>query len=97
LKQIAPKSKSLFRADEDDNDSEADPTKDVLTTLDGQLKLLKRELKMKDDKIAKLTEHSMMMANHMDRLKGEIARLHGKLYDADLELQVKCSSKVSVC
>jgi hypothetical protein len=87
-KQIVPKSKSLFRADEDDNDSETDPTKDVLTTLDGQLKLLKKELKMKDDKIAKLTEHSMMMANHMDRLKGEIARLHGKLYDADLELQV---------
>lgn len=45
---------------------------DVLASLDGQLKLLRKELKTKDDKIQRLTEHSMNMANHMDRLKSEV-------------------------
>jgi hypothetical protein len=47
-------------------------TKDVLSGLEGQLKLLKKDLKVKDEKIMKLTEHSMMMASHMDKLKGEV-------------------------
>ncbi len=46
---------------------------DVLGTLEGQLTLLKKQLKAKDEKIMKLTEHSMMIANHMDKLKGEVS------------------------
>jgi hypothetical protein len=60
--------------DEEDSDREndADPTKNVLSGLENQLKLLKNQLKVKDEKIMKLTEHSVMMANHMDKLKGEV-------------------------
>lgn len=64
---------------QDDEDDTPDQAKDVLSTLDGQLKLLKKELRVKDEKIAKLTEHSVMMANHMDRLKGEVTILLLKL------------------
>ena len=65
----------LFAEEEEDI---ADQAKDVLSTLEGQLKLLKRELKVKDEKIVKLTEHSMMMANHMDRLTGEVMTANRK-------------------
>lgn len=44
----------------------------VLTSLESQMRLLRRELKGKDDKLARVTEHSMMLAAHMDRLKGEV-------------------------
>lgn len=69
---------------------------DLLTGLDGQLKLLKKELKTKDDKIARLTEHSMMMANQMDRLKGEVARLNARLRDAESEIETKESRLIEV-
>ena len=39
------------------------------------MRLLRRELKGKDDKLARVTEHSMMLAAHMDRLKGEVTLL----------------------
>lgn len=39
---------------------------------DMQLRALKKELKMKDDKLNRITEHSVMMANYMDKLKGEV-------------------------
>lgn len=44
----------------------------VLTSLESQMRLLRRELKGKDDKLARVTEHSVMLAAHMDRLKGEV-------------------------
>ena len=44
----------------------------ALASLDQQLRALRKELKTKDDKLARVTEHSMMMATHMDRLKGEV-------------------------
>lgn len=47
----------------------------VLTSLEAQMRLLRRELKGKDDKLARVTEHSMMLAAHMDRLKGEVREL----------------------
>jgi hypothetical protein len=47
----------------------------LMASLDQQLKLLKRELKAKDDKITRLTEHAVMMGTHMDRLKGEVSAL----------------------
>lgn len=47
----------------------------LMANLDQQLKLLKRELKAKDDKIQRLTEHAVMMGNHMDRLKAEVRAL----------------------
>ena len=43
-----------------------------MQNLDAQMKLLKKELKMKDDKITRLTEHAVMMGTHMDKLKGEV-------------------------
>ena len=46
----------------------------LLSSLEQQLKLLRRELKTKDDKIARLTEHAVMMGSHMDRLKAEVGR-----------------------
>jgi hypothetical protein len=66
------------------NGSEDDCQAPLMANLDQQLKLLKRELKTKDDKIARLTEHAVMMGSHMDRLKGEVSgglcacgRVHG--------------------
>jgi hypothetical protein len=55
------------------NGSEEDSQAPLVANLDQQLKLLKRELKTKDDKIARLTEHAVMMGSHMDRLKGEVS------------------------
>lgn len=61
---------------------------ELLGGLDNQLKLLKKELKVKDDKIARLTEHSMMMASQMDKWKGEVARLNARLKEAQTEIEV---------
>lgn len=44
----------------------------LMQSLDQQLKLLKKELRAKDDKITRLTEHAVMMGHHMDKLKGEV-------------------------
>ena len=44
----------------------------TIPVLEQQVKLLKKELKVKDDKLARLTEHAVMMGHHMDRLKGEV-------------------------
>ena len=40
--------------------------------LETQLRAMRKDLKAKDEKIARLTEHSVMMANYMDKLKGEV-------------------------
>lgn len=61
---------------------------DLLGGLEQQLKMLKKELRTKDDKIQRLTEHSMMMANQMDKLRGEVARLNARLHEAQMELEV---------
>lgn len=61
---------------------------DLLGGLEQQLKMLKKELKTKDDKIQRLTEHSMMMANQMDKFRGEVARLNARLHEAQMELEV---------
>lgn len=65
-----------------------EPT-DVLSSLDYQLKLLKKEIKTKDEKIIRLSDHSNMIANQMDKLKGEVARLNSKLHEAYMELEAK--------
>ena len=44
----------------------------LLSSLEQQLRMLRKELKTKDDKITRLTEHAVMMGNHMDKLKGEV-------------------------
>lgn len=69
------------------NVSNFEPT-DVLSSLDHQLKLLKKEIKTKDEKISRLTDHSNMIASQMDKLKGEVARLNSKLHEAYMELEV---------
>mmetsp|Transcript_28733 Transcript_28733/g.40967 ORF Transcript_28733/g.40967 Transcript_28733/m.40967 type:complete len:529 (-) Transcript_28733:155-1741(-) len=56
---------------------------------DMQLRALKKELKLKDDKLNRITEHSVMMANYMDKLKGEIALLNSKLKDMELQMEAK--------
>ena len=61
----------------------------LMQSLDQQLKLLKKELKAKDDKITRLTEHAVMMGHHMDKLKGEAAHLTVQLREANLELDVR--------
>lgn len=58
------------------------------------MKLLRKELKVKDDKIYRLKEHADLMAAHMDRLKGEVARLNAKLHQAEQELEAKESRLV---
>lgn len=60
----------------------------LMQSLDQQLRLLKKELRTKDDKIARLTEHAVMMGHHMDKLKGEAAHLTVQLREANLELDV---------
>ena len=60
-----------------------------MQSLDQQLRLLKKELRAKDDKIARLTEHAVMMGHHMDKLKGEAAHLTVQLREANLELDVR--------
>jgi cell shape-determining protein MreC len=37
-----------------------------------QIKRLKKELKEKEEKLTRVTEHSVMVANYMDKLKGEV-------------------------
>jgi hypothetical protein len=69
---------------------------DLLGGLDSQLKLLKKELKNKDEKIQRLTEHSMMMGNQMDKLRGEVARLNARLHEAQMELEAKEARLVEV-
>lgn len=54
------------------SDADDAPQVPLMASLDQQLKLLKKELKAKDDKITRLTEHAVMMGTHMDRLKGEV-------------------------
>jgi hypothetical protein len=44
----------------------------VTSSLEQQVRLLKKELKAKDDKLTRLTEHALMMGAHMDKLKGEV-------------------------
>jgi len=61
----------------------------LMQSLDQQLKMLKKELKAKDDKITRLTEHAVMMGHHMDKLKGEAAHLTVQLREANLELDVR--------
>ena len=41
-------------------------------SIEQQIKALRKELKTKEEKLARVTEHSMMMAAHMDKLKGEV-------------------------
>ena len=97
LAAAPPKSVMPHRHDEDDEDDEDDHHHggggrgggDVLSTLDSQFKVLKKELKQKDDKIIRLMEHSSMLANQLDRYKGECARLNSKLHDANMELEAK--------
>lgn len=65
------------------NSSELDdrsPHAPLMASLDQQMKLLKKELKSKDDKITRLTEHAVMMGNHMDKLKGEVMYICGYNY-----------------
>lgn len=63
----------------------------ALSSLDAQLRSLRKELKAKDDKLARVTEHSMMQASHMDRLRGEVALLTQRLRDSEMELEVRMS------
>ena len=64
----------------------------LLGGLEQQMKLLKKELRSKDDKIRRVTEHAMMMGAHMDKLKGEVALLTSKLHEAHLQLEVRRGS-----
>lgn len=77
------------RHTDDDSPTAVAGPGDVLTNLDSQLKLLRKELKVKDDKIHRLKEHADLMATHMDRLKGEVARLNAKLHEAEMEMEAK--------
>lgn len=83
-----PPSKLPAASRHDAVDEEPSTGTDVLGNLDSQLKLLRKDLKVKDDKIARLKEHNELMTTHMDRLKGEVARLNAKLHDAEMELEV---------
>lgn len=67
----------------------------LMQSLDQQMKLLKKELKAKDDKIARLSEHAVMMGHHMDKLKGEAAHLTVQLREANLELDVSSRNRSS--
>ena len=62
----------------------------LLSSLEQQLKLLRRELKTKDDKIARLTEHAVMMGSHMDRLKAEVGAICATLIPSTVHV-------VSIC
>jgi hypothetical protein len=53
-------------------DDDPSAGRDPLSSLDTQFKLLKKDLKMKEDKLSRLTEHCTMLANQLDRYKGEV-------------------------
>jgi hypothetical protein len=61
----------------------------ILTSLDQQLKLLKQQLKLKDDRILKLFDHSQLLTNQNERFKGEIALQQQRIVALEQENQIK--------
>jgi len=59
------------------------------TRLENQIASLKKEMRARDDRLSRLTEHSMALANHCDQLKVEVSQLQQKLRSAELELEAK--------
>eukprot|EP01039_Chlorochromonas_danica_P003047 gene3047-3326_t len=94
ISQQPPLPRPSFALPESRGDDLLPPSEDVLASLETQMKLLRKELKVKDDKIYRLKEHADLMAAHMDRLKGEVARLNAKLHQAEQELEAKESRLV---
>lgn len=52
-----------------------------------EVKSLRKELKKKEEKLQRVTEHSVMLANHLDKVKGESALFAEKLHKKEMELQ----------
>ena len=59
------------------------------TRLENQIASLKKEMRARDDRLSRLTEHSMALSNHCDQLKSEVSQLQQKLRTAELELEAK--------
>jgi len=57
--------------------------------LESQVAALRKELKGRDERLQRVTEHSMQLSSHVDALKGEISQLHQRLRSAELELEAK--------
>lgn len=70
-------------------EDEPESAPDALQQANTEIKRLKKEMKTKEEKLTRVTEHSMMLGAHMDRVKGESAVLSNKLKDMTLELQAK--------
>ena len=58
-------------------------------SLESQIATLKKDMRARDDRLSRLTEHSMMLSNHCDNLKAELAQMQQKLRSAELELDAK--------
>ena len=59
------------------------------TSLEIQLKNIKKELKLRDERLQRMTEHNMLLTNQNESLKGEVAHLNMKLRSAEQELEAK--------
>jgi len=59
------------------------------TSLEIQLKNTKKELKLRDERLQRMTEHNMLLTNQNESLKGEVAHLNMKLRSAEQELEAK--------
>jgi len=58
-------------------------------SLESQIAVLKKDMRARDDRLSRLTEHSMMLSNHCDNLKAELAQMQQKLRTAELDLDAK--------
>ena len=58
-------------------------------SLSAQLVQLKREIKGRDDRLQRLTEHSMQLGNLCEKQKAEIAELRKQLSSYEMELDAK--------
>ena len=58
-------------------------------SLSAQLVQLKREIKGRDDRLQRLTEHSMQLGNLCEKQKSEIAELRKHINSFEMELDAK--------
>jgi hypothetical protein len=62
---------------------------DQLQKANADVRRLKKELKTKDDKVMRLTEHSMMLGGALDKARGEASLLTVKLKESLGEIEAK--------
>ena len=70
-------------------DDPAEASRRENLTKDQQISSLKKELKMRDERLARLTDHTMLLTSQWEDLKGAVAHLSSQLKKAESEVELK--------